>query len=204
MSKDFCLIRSINDALTFKQSTDVIIEGDRGTGKSTVGLSICLMGDRNGFDESKIIYTKDELINAINNSKDGDFLLLDEAGGEGSGLSSRSAMSGENKETSSLIRLIRSKKICLVYISPDRSWIDNRVRDFARYDLRPISKLTNEETNGNGLAILTELKQVVFGDEKKYVHPENVKHVIFPVPPKCLLDKYDKKRDAYLQSHIAK
>ena len=89
--------------------------------------------------------------------KGGGVVILDEVGTEGS-LSSRTSMSKTNRATSDIIQLMRTDRVITIYISTDRDRIDKRVRQLTSVMTTPIAKLSNEDTNGYGLAIEADIK----------------------------------------------
>lgn len=205
----------------FNESYDLTIVGDRGLGKSAFGLGAAtiihnkFMGKVCDFPMSHVCFDVEEwqqVCDSIASKGGGGVVILDEVGTEGS-LSSRTSMSKGNRATSDIIQLMRTDRIITIYISTDRNRIDKRVRELASVMGTPIGKLSNEDTNGYGLAIEADIRyrrtrpgteSIGSGDESQYlIHEVNSLHygpkgivysVVVPHPPVESWIKYGEKR----------
>jgi hypothetical protein len=146
------------------ESHDIIITGDRGTGKSAYGLSAAQImhayfeNDLNAeFPLSRVCFDVDSWLEVTGSIAGGGVVILDEVGVEGS-LSSRTSMSKGNRTTSDVIQLCRTDRIITIFISTDRDRIDKRVRQLASIMITPIRKLNDKQTNGHGLAIEADVR----------------------------------------------
>jgi hypothetical protein len=211
----------------FNESYDMTIVGDRGLGKSAfaVGAASSLHKYFTNDKTSKlpvdqICFSIEEWVAVTSRMKSPGVVLLDEVGIEGS-LSSRTSMKKENRTTSDIIQLMRTDRIITIYISVDRDRIDKRVRQLTSVMGTPIRKLSDEDTNGYGLAIEADIKYrrtSPAGNKVRNKKSENdsgylqhvVSHVNFapkgrinsiivPHPDVELWNEYGKKRDIKLQ-----
>lgn len=209
----------------YNESYDMTIVGDRGLGKSAFGLGAAtiinskFVGKSVPFPMSHVCFGVDEwqtTCEDISRKENGGVVILDEVGTEGS-LSSRTSMSKGNRATSDIIQLMRTDRIITIYISTDRNRIDKRVRELASVMGTPIGKLSNEDTNGYGLAIEADIRyrrtrpgteSLGSGDESQYlIHEVNSLHygpkgivysVVVPHPPTESWVQYDAKRSVKL------
>lgn len=186
---------------------DILVTGMRGDGKSTWAMGICHLLDSN-FSVNNICFDKNELISLAASLNYGSAILLDEGGTSESGMSSRKSMSNDNQELTDVWRKIRTRGLYVVVISPDKDDLDKRVRSSFRFVCTPVKKLTDEETNGHGMAI----KSLIVENFKEYDDIElfkmkkrfykGIKLVTIPAPPADLIYSYEKKRDISLSYSI--
>lgn len=205
----------------YNESYDLTIVGDRGLGKSAFGLGAATIINNNfmgrvcDFPMSHVCFDVEEwqqTCDIIASEGNGGVVILDEVGTEGS-LSSRTSMSKGNRATSDIIQLMRTDRIITIYISTDRNRIDKRVRELASVMGTPIGKLSNEDTNGYGLAIEADIRyrrtrpgteSIGTSEESNYlIHEVNSLHygpkgivysVVVPHPPVESWLKYGEKR----------
>ena len=99
-----------------KQDEDslILIDGNEGTGKSTLGLQIGRYIDKS-LDLSRVCFTAHEFRDAILKAEKGQVVVYDEAF---TGLSSRSSLSGVNRVLVSLMMQMRQKNLCVIVILP--------------------------------------------------------------------------------------
>ncbi len=194
------LIEEIMRNLDHNRSADVSVSGAKGSGKSMTGLSICSQIDE-GFDLNKqMCFTLADYKDALFRLKPKKPILLDETGTDISGTSNRASLSGDNRRMSDIWQLNRPFRIPTIMITLDFSRVDLRIRGAFPFQVTPVAQLSDEDTNGNGLAvecICTKTVQNMDGSEKrvgfKYGN-KPVKSIIFPLPDASLIREYNKIR----------
>lgn len=197
-------LRKMNES---NEAVDILITGMRGDGKSTLAMGICHRLDLN-FSVNKICFDMHEFITLVDTLPHGSAILMDESGTVESGMSCRQSMSSENQEFNDVWRKVRTKGIYFVVISPDKDDIDKRVRSSFRFICTPVAKLSNDDTNGNGMAIKSLIVEnfkeyddvELFKMKKRYY--KGIKFVTIAAPPASLIYNYEKKRDRSLNYSI--
>lgn len=104
----------------------MVIDGNEGSGKSTLGLQWCKYVDPS-FDLSRVVFTPDEFRETIYRAKQHQAIMFDEAF---TGFSSRSALSGVNKTLISLMMQIRQKNLFIVIVLPTIFLLDKYISIF--------------------------------------------------------------------------
>ena len=104
----------------------IAIDGNEGSGKSTLGLQWCRYID-SSFNLSRVVFTPEEFRDAIYKAKKGQAIMFDEAF---TGFSSRAALSGVNKTLISLMMQIRQKNLFIVIVLPTIFLLDKYISIF--------------------------------------------------------------------------
>jgi len=196
----------IKEALSSNQSADCLIYGIKGDGKSSggIGLGMCIYPK---LSVSDIVFSMEELLSRVIVAERGSVIIFDETGTQASGMSSRNFMGASNKDTVDVWQMIRTKRICVFCITLDAGRIDNRIRDTFRFHISPIKKLSNDDTKGNGMAIVCELREIIKaksgeGEDTiftlKPTKPDGVSWIVIPLPPASLIHEYEIKREKVL------
>lgn len=105
------------------------ITGDPGEGKS---LTACKIGEKLDptFSIDKVAYTGRQFMNIVGNVKRvGEVVVWDEAG---VGLASREWHSASNKAINYVIQTFRKDHACVIFVTPDLSFIDVQARKLLR------------------------------------------------------------------------
>lgn len=112
----------------YKKDKDCVIaiDGGEGTGKSTLALQWCKYVDKS-FNLDNVVFTPEEFESAINNAKQGQAILFDEAF---TGFSSRNAISSVNKKLVSLMMQVRQKNLFIVFVLPTFFLLDKYISMF--------------------------------------------------------------------------
>lgn len=100
----------------------MVLDGPVSLGKSTLSFQIALFLDPN-FDLSKVTFTPEQWLQAIDKAKKGDCIILDEA----MLIMSRSAMSMWNKKVITKLSQIRSKNLFLIFNLPAYFDLDKNI-----------------------------------------------------------------------------
>ncbi len=100
----------------------MVIDGPVSTGKTTVSFQVALFLDPD-FNLSKVCFTADQWLEAIENAVKGDCIVLDEA----MLLMGRNALSGINKDVIFKLSQIRSKNLFLLFNLPSAFDIDRNI-----------------------------------------------------------------------------
>lgn len=104
----------------------IAIDGNEGSGKSTLGLQWCRYID-SSFNLSRVVFTPEEFRDAIYKAKKGQAIMFDEAF---TGFSSRAALSGVNKTLISLMMQIRQKNLFIAIVLPTIFLLDKYISIF--------------------------------------------------------------------------
>jgi hypothetical protein len=190
------------------ESWDASILGFRGSGKSTVGLSLVLlmnprllrMTPRRALDRCWAFTTvernekKEKLIR-------GDVLAMDEQGTKHSG-SSYKWSSDENQQLADSKQIDRVDGVWEVGITLDEMRVVKRVRNLARVVVYPANKLNTEENDGIGMGIdciVREIKENPFATNDKdknlpryfkYSESGRIAKITIPLPPLDFWNEY--------------
>lgn len=198
-------IEKMNELLNRNQSTDTVIYGVKGDGKSSLGMGLCYQADES-FDVDHIVFSMDEYLNAIRELEPCSYIIFDETGTQSSGMSSRDFMSNKNKSVVDIWQMARTNQICTIAITLDAGRIDNRIRETFRYHMAPIMKLSNDDTKGHGLANVCEVREIIKAKSAegsdtlfnlKSARPNGISWLSVPMAPKQLIYKYEQKRDVF-------
>lgn len=113
----------------YKKNFVMVITGSTGEGKSLTGVKIGELVDPR-FNIDKVTYDSDEFMDAVGAVKrSGEVIIWDEAG---VGLPSREWHSVSNKVINYVIQTFRKDKACIIFITPDLSFIDVQARKMIR------------------------------------------------------------------------
>jgi len=117
------LIESINKS---DRDTVIVITGNTGEGKSTLGLSLCYEAHKD-YDMSKYLaYSHEDCIRLLKEGKPGDYIMPDEATNL---LFSREFSHGQQIELIKIFDMIRDKNMSIIMCMP-RFWaLDSHLRD---------------------------------------------------------------------------
>lgn len=210
--------KKVRTELNNNKSQDMMITGGRGEGKSTLALAIASKIDLL-FTIRNVVFTGEQFLTAADELEKGSVLIIDEAGTQQSGLSSRNFMSSDNKDMSDVWQMIRTKQIMTIMISLDSGRIDNRVRDTFQYFATPVAQLSDEDTFGKGLSIMSDIRtrgkkiksemadddlQIFSYQNQRLTTPQHkqIAGFIFPLPNSKLIYDYETKRDNAFSSII--
>ena len=200
------------------ESWDASILGFRGSGKSTVGLSLVLlmnprllrMTPRRALDRCWAFTTvernekKEKLIR-------GDVLAMDEQGTKHSG-SSYKWSSDENQQLADSKQIDRVDGVWEVGITLDEMRVVKRVRNLARVVVYPANKLNTEENDGIGMGIdciVREIKENPFATNDKdknlpryfkYSESGRIAKITIPLPPLDFWNEYMRRRREFKAS----
>lgn len=206
----------------YNESYDFLATGPKGSGKSTMALSICYRYNPN-FDVKKhVAFSVQEWLEKSKTLKRGDIVMCDEMGTRQFG-SSHKWMSQENQELSDIVQLNRTDGISMIGTTLDEMRVTNRVR--STYSVYVHSeekvKVPHYEKNENGerifkgyyLAIRCLIrfrKTDLFnqnGGNDYLIYPRNgpkciIKRVLLFHPPNEIFEEYSKQRDALKQKMV--
>lgn len=104
----------------------IVIDGNEGAGKSTLGLQWCKYLDPS-FNLKRVVFTPEEFREAIFHAKKNQAVMFDEAF---TGFSSRAALSGVNRTLISLMMQIRQKNLFIVIVLPTIFLLDKYISIF--------------------------------------------------------------------------
>ena len=104
----------------------LVIDGAEGSGKSTLAFQIGKYVDQN-FSLKRVTFTAEEFRKAIFEAEKGECVIYDEAF---TGLSSRSSLSGINRELISLMMQMRQKNLFVIVVLPTFFLLDKYVALF--------------------------------------------------------------------------
>ena len=104
----------------------IVIDGNEGSGKSTVGLQWCKYIDPS-FNLERVVFTPDEFRETIYKAKKHQAIMFDEAF---TGFSSRASLSGVNRTLISLMMQIRQKNLFIVIVLPTIFLLDKYISIF--------------------------------------------------------------------------
>lgn len=110
---------------TLKTDRDVVapISGGTGEGKSTLAIQLAFRIKPN-FNLDNVIFSRQEFIDKVNNSKKGDVLIID----EGSNIAfKRDFMHKEQKDIMKLFDMCRDKNLCILINVPHFWSLDNHL-----------------------------------------------------------------------------
>lgn len=197
------------------EAWDFFINGVRGMGKSTVGLSLALvinpkllsMTPQKALDKCWC-FTVEEFRDKAKESKRGDVLCFDEQGTQKGG-SSYKYRSIENQEYADDKQLDRTDGVINIGMSIDEGRVIKRVRELYKVDVYPGRKVSSEENNGNGMAIDCIVREVIqnpfaandsqrFGKKYfNYTDGGRISRWRIPHPPDDIWMEYSRRRDAF-------
>lgn len=183
------------------ESWDSRILGFRGGGKSTVALSLSLlfnpklldMSPKKALERCWCFSTEDRLEKKKNLHR-GDILITDEQGTKVSG-SSYQYRTDENQELADSRQIDRVDGVMEIGVTLDEMRVIKRVRNIARVDIFPETKLSSTENKNMGMGIdciFRELKENPFAtNDKDKIKPRYFKYdiggrisrVTIPLPP---------------------
>ncbi|MDO5835629.1 MAG: hypothetical protein Q4P17_03900 [Methanobacterium sp.] len=202
------ICNKIIKALHNNESTDILICGVKGDGKSSVGVGLGrLLSDNFSIDD--IVFNVTDYLRRAEELPPYSVIVFDETGTQNSGMSSRNFMSNKNKNVVDVWQMVRTKKICTICITLDIGRIDNRIRETFRYHITPIKKLTDEDTKGHGLAVLCELREIIKAKQSeetdmlfklKSSRINGLGAITVPLAPTWFIHAYEDKRELTLKN----
>lgn len=206
----------------FNESYDFLATGPKGSGKSTMALSICFRYNPKFDVKQHVAFSVNEWLDKSKKLHRGDIVMCDEMGTRQFG-SSHKWMSQENQELSDIVQLNRTDGIAMIGTTLDEMRVTNRVRStYSVYvHAEEKVKIPYYEKNENGdralagyyLAIRclirfrkTDLFNQNSGNDY-LVYPRNgpkcvIKRVLLFHPPTDVFDEYSKQRDALKQRMV--
>lgn len=116
----------IENRLDSNRDVKIIItarNGATGVGKTTLGLILAKIHDRNGFDESKAFHDGMNYMNYYLKAEPGDSLLLDDFGFDAD---ARRGTSRSNVRISKIWQILRHKNVLSLCTLPTTSVLDSR------------------------------------------------------------------------------
>jgi len=124
--KDTKLYQFIEDRLDSNRDVKVLItarNGQTGVGKTTLGLLLCMVHDRNEFDSSKAFHDGMKYMRYYLDATPGDSLLLDDFGFDAD---SRRGTSHSNVRISQIWQILRHKNVLSIATLPTPAVLDKR------------------------------------------------------------------------------
>lgn len=166
--KDTLLYDFIEDRLDSNRDVKILItarNGQTGVGKTTLGLILCLIHDRNGFDASKSFHSGMEYARYYLEASPGDSLLIDDFGFDAD---SRRGTSRSNVRISQIWQILRHKNCLSVATLPTKYVLDSRFMTLAdirlnvirRGKFKPYMIITDDFKN--------HIREYSFPDNKTY------------------------------------
>lgn len=196
------------------EAWDIRVLGFKGGGKSTVALSaMCLLNPKiNKMNPDKVMdkywaFTTEERTEKKEKLRRGDVLVTDEQGTRKSG-SSYKYKSLENQILADQRQLDRVDGVLEIGITLDEMRVMKRLRDIYRVDIRPETKLSNEDNNDLGMGIdciLREITDDAFSSDSddykmkyfNYTDGGRISRIVLPLPSVDLWNAYMKKRKEF-------
>lgn len=139
-------IETIKERVANKLDAIIIVEGDEGSGKSSLAVWVGFLIDKN-FNLDNVIYSMDRAVDLIYSLPPGSVIVWDEACYD---MSKRDAMTKTNKEIIKLAMATRSRRlihmVCIPHIQDLENYISDRracytLSVFMRGDYRGFFKL---------------------------------------------------------------
>ena len=188
--------------------------GQTGSGKSYAALYSAWIMDRaqNGghrFSIDNVVFTPEEFLKAVkNNSYRGTFIIWDEVG---VGINSRTFYEKTNLMISYVTQTFRWKNFGVLYTVPAFGYIDKQVRQLFHAYVQMLKPLPHLERSvgkwywlnynpRDSQDLYFPLPRVIDGDGGKRI----IDKVYFPLPPKELINQYEEKKKAIVESWYAK
>lgn len=138
--EDTKLYQFIENRLDSNRDVKIIItarNGQTGIGKTTLGLILCKVHDRNGFSTEKAFHDGMEYMEYYLDATPGDSLLLDDFGFDAD---SRRATSHSNVRISQIWQILRHKNVLTCATLPTTSVLDNRFLQLADIRLNVLER----------------------------------------------------------------
>ena len=159
--------RYIKQRIKRNKNLLMLVAGDTGSGKSWTALAIAERVDED-FNEEKIIFTYDELIDVVETQKfpKGSCIIFDEASAEA--LQARDFMSRKNKSISALLQTFRNMNYVVIFTSPDMSFIDRQARSLLHMILVTRDDGINYQANLNSVKVYMIRKSIFKGGFKYF------------------------------------
>jgi ABC-type dipeptide/oligopeptide/nickel transport system ATPase component len=127
-----CFTHAIMGRVNIENNCLIIIEGETGSGKSCLGLSLCQHFDPY-FNAQRIAFTSHEFLDLLPVVPHKGWILWDEVGVS---LSHRKWQSEVNFSIMQVIQSFRYKFINVIFYLPSASYMDKVVREMCHYVLR--------------------------------------------------------------------
>jgi len=102
----------------------MVIVGDPGSGKSYSALSLAERIDPT-FNVDRVVFKPEEFLDVLDKCSRGNVVIFDEAG---VGIPSREWQTIQNKLLSYVLQTFRYKNLCVIFTTPNMSYIDKQVR----------------------------------------------------------------------------
>lgn len=126
------------------KSAMVLIVGEMGSGKSLAAVSMASKIDATFKSHRTIVYTVEEFLEAVDNSKRGQCIIWDEVG---VGIPAREWQSTQNKIMSIITQILRFKNIAVIFTTPNIRFVDVNVRESMNMLIRPKTIMKEENVN---------------------------------------------------------
>jgi energy-coupling factor transporter ATP-binding protein EcfA2 len=196
------------------EAWDIRVLGFKGGGKSTLALSLLqLLNPKiSHMHPEKVMdkywaFTTEERGEKKEKLRRGDVLVTDEQGTRKSG-SSYKYKSLENQILADQRQLDRVDGVLEIGITLDEMRVMKRLRDIYRVDIRPETKLSNEDNNNMGMGIdciMREITDNAFGQDSddykmkyfNYCDGGRIARITIPLPSVPLWNAYMKKRKEF-------
>lgn len=190
--------------------------GKTGGGKSYAGLRICSDLDP-AFSAERIVFSVEEFLSLLKNGdslgklKTGSAVLFDEIAGSERAADSRSSMSRTNKLLGYLATTMRFRKIFVVFCAPQLSQIDKNIRKIGIKSILNFKRIDFKKKRS--IARLHWLNPSPIYSDKLYIPLPRIRDkktgdvtiidsVSIPLPPKFLIDAYERKKEKFFQENL--
>lgn len=111
---------------TLDKAMMLLIMGEMGSGKSLAAVAIADKVDPTFQHHKTVVYTVDEFMEALINSKKGQAIIFDEVGVN---VAARDFATVQNKIMSIITQILRYKNVCCIFTTPNARFVDINVRE---------------------------------------------------------------------------
>lgn len=182
----------------------IVIDGNEGAGKSTLGLQWCKYIDPT-FNLKRVVFTPEEFREAIYKAKKNQAIMFDEAF---TGFSSRAALSGVNKTLISLMMQIRQKNLFIVIVLPTIFLLDKYISIFRTRVLAHVYEVRGRRGFFKIYSSKKKRRLILHKDARVYSYGVYTRkrgrfYGAFALGDKVERKKYEKKKEEALEkSHL--
>ena len=205
------LVKYIQYKLKRNQSILTLWVGETGTGKSLSAISVAVQIDPN-FSVDRIVFDTKSFLHLINSGLPrGSVVIYDDAG---IGISNKDWFKEQVKVFGKVVQSYRFKQIVTFITTPDISFIENQSRSLLNllmqsdpieqgtfYPKIPYKPRNYTLKSGNTYYVYPRF---LVRDKKGGLVKVKLKRLHFALPPKEIIDAYEKKKEEYIDAYYRK